>query len=43
MAVSSLLPRKEVGSRSRRQTIHDRLDYDQDGKRQRMARWYLSI
>lgn len=29
MAVSSLLPRKAAGSKSRRQTLHDRLDYDQ--------------
>ena len=28
MAVSNLLPRKAVGSRSRRQTLRDRLDYD---------------
>ena len=29
MAVSDLLPRKSMGSKSRRQTLHDRLDYDQ--------------
>lgn len=29
MAISDLLPRKSMGSRSRRQTLHDRLDYDQ--------------
>ena len=29
MAVSDLLPRKSMGSRSRSQTLHDRLDYDQ--------------
>lgn len=29
MAVSDLLPRKAAGSKSRRQTLHDRLDYDQ--------------
>ena len=28
MAVSDLLPRKAAGSKSRRQTLHDRLDYD---------------
>lgn len=29
MAVSNLLPRKAAGGRSRKQTLHDRLDYDQ--------------
>lgn len=29
MAVSDLLPRKAAGSKSRKQTLHDRLDYDQ--------------
>ena len=29
MAVSDLLPRKAMGSKSRSQTLHDRLDYDQ--------------
>lgn len=29
MAISDLLPRKSMGSKSRRQTLHDRLDYDQ--------------
>lgn len=29
MAVSDLLPRKAVGGKSRKQTLHDRLDYDQ--------------
>ena len=29
MAVSDLLPRKVVGGKSRKQTLHDRLDYDQ--------------
>ncbi len=30
MAVSDLLPRKAAGSKSRKQTLHDRLDYDQN-------------
>lgn len=29
MAVSDLLPCKAAGSKSRKQTLHDRLDYDQ--------------
>ena len=29
MAISDLLPRKSMGSKSRRQTLHDRLNYDQ--------------
>jgi len=29
MAISNLLPRKAAGSKSRRQMLHDRLDYDQ--------------
>ena len=29
MAISNLLPRKAVGSRTRGQTLHDRLGYDQ--------------
>lgn len=29
MAISDLLPRKAMGSKSRKQTLHDRLDYDQ--------------
>lgn len=29
MAISDLLPRKAMGSKSRSQTLHDRLDYDQ--------------
>ena len=29
MAVSDLLPRKSMGSKSRSRTLHDRLDYDQ--------------
>lgn len=29
MAISDLLPRKAMGSKSRRQTLNDRLDYDQ--------------
>lgn len=29
MAVSNLLPRKAAGGKSRKQTLHDRLDYDQ--------------
>ena len=29
MAISDLLPRKTMGSKSRSQTLHDRLDYDQ--------------
>lgn len=29
MAISDLLPRKSMGSKSRSQTLHDRLDYDQ--------------
>ncbi len=33
MAVSDLLPRKSMGSKSRRQTLHDRLDYDQKEKK----------
>lgn len=33
MAVSSLLPRKAAGSKSRRQTLHDRLDYDQKAEK----------
>ena len=28
MAISDLLPRKAMGSKSRSQTLHDRLDYD---------------
>ena len=29
MAISDLLPRKAMGSKTRGQTLHDRLDYDQ--------------
>lgn len=29
MAISDLLPRKAMGSKTRGQTLYDRLDYDQ--------------
>lgn len=35
MAISNLLPRKAAGSKSRRQTLHDRLDYDQKEEKTR--------
>ncbi len=41
MAVSDLLPRKSMGSKSRRQTLHDRLDYDQ--KEKKTKDWCLPI
>ena len=43
MAVSDLLPRKSMGSKSRRQTLHDRLDYDQKEKKTKDGELVLPI
>lgn len=43
MAVSDLLPRKAAGNKSRKQTLHNRLDYDQKEEKQTAARWSLPI
>ena len=43
MAVSDLLPRKAMGSKSRSQTLHDRLDYDQSLSRRKAKAEFLKL
>lgn len=42
MAISDLLPRKAMGSKSRKQTLIDRLDYDQQEEKTKEGEYITS-